>query len=199
MNQPDKTMFLLQKLVSDFSKVERNHHILSSEKAENDIEHSFAVALLCWYIIDTQKLALDLSKVLRYALVHDFTEVYAGDVNTFASKKDRELKNKLETGAIKKLSKELSDFPDFIRALQDYDLKKDEESLFVWTVDKMQALILADLDGWRPYKKINISYDSFIKKHHEQLSMCSSHCREVFEVLLEYCKTTYYDKPISIK
>lgn len=188
-------MFVLQQLVSDLSKVERNHHILNSERAENDIEHSFAVALLCWYISDQLKLNLDMSKVLKYALVHDFAEVYAGDVNTFASKKDRELKVKLEAEATKKLSSELSDFRDFVRVLQDYELKKDEESLFVWTVDKMQALILADLDKWRPYKEIDIKYDSFTKKHHEQLSACSSHCKEIFEALLEYCKTTYYDRP----
>lgn len=69
------------------SKVDRNHHILGSDRAENDVEHSYSVAILCWYLNDKLKLNLDIAKVLKYALVHDFPEVYAGDVNTFARKK----------------------------------------------------------------------------------------------------------------
>lgn len=188
-------MFVLQRLVSDLSKVERNHHILDSDRAENDIEHSFAVALLCWYINDKLRLNLDTGKILKYALLHDFAEVYAGDVNTFASQKDRDLKVQHEAVAVRRLGNELSYFSNFSQVLADYESRNDEESLFVWTVDKMQALILADLDGWRPYKKIAISYEVFIKKHQEQLSVCSPHTKEIFEALLEYCKTTYYDRP----
>lgn len=188
-------MFTLQKLICDLSKVDRNHHILNSDDQENDVEHSFAVALLCWYICDRLNLKLDMSKVLKYALIHDFAEVYAGDINTFASKQDRERKIELEAKAISKLRGEIADFTDFSKTLQNYESKKDDESLFVWTVDKMQALVLADLDNWRPYQKIDISYDSFARKHHEQLDNCSAYCKEIYKALLEYCKTTYYDKP----
>ncbi len=195
MKKPDNTHFILQSLICELSKVDRNHDILGSDRAENDVEHSYSVAILCWYLNDKFKLNLDIAKVLKYALVHDFSEVYAGDVNTFASKKDRELKVAREARAIDKLSKELVKFEDFVRLLNGYDTKADDESVFVWTVDKMQALILADLDNWRPYKKINISYTSFEKKHHEQLEVCSYQCQEIFEELLVYCKSTYYDRP----
>jgi len=190
-------LFSLQKLVADMSLIDRNHHILGSERAENDIEHSFTVALLCWYIHDHLSLALDLTKIFKYALVHDFAERYAGDTNTFASKEDRAKKVELEAAAIVRLSEEFGEFSDLPQTLQSYDSKSDEEALFVWTVDKMQAMILGDLDNWRPYKKISITYDSFSKKHHEHLDAGSPHCREIFEALLEYCKTTYYDRPVA--
>lgn len=195
MQQPDVTMFTLQKLVSDLAKVERNHHILDSERSENDVEHSYAVALLCWYIHDKLQLNLDLARLMQYALVHDFVEIYAGDVNSFASAEARVLKTKNEAIALERLTLELQGFNAMANSLSSYELKGNEEAVFVWTVDKMQALILADLDNWRPYKKIDIAYDDFSKKHHEQLLASSPYCEEIFRELLEYCKTTYYNQP----
>lgn len=195
MEKPDKTMFLLQTLISSLTKVERNHHILDSEKAENDVEHSYSVALLCWYLHDKLDLSLDLSKIIKYALIHDFVEVYAGDVNTYASDKAREEKVENERRALERLEGELGDFLDMKNLLRAYEEKKDEEAIFVWSVDKMQSLILADLDGWRPYKKVGISFDRFKAKHNEQLGACSVYLKEIFDELLQYCITTYFDSP----
>ncbi len=193
--RPYNTFFELQQLVNDLAFIERNHHLINSERHENDIEHSFMVALLCWFICSQNKLDLDLSKVLRYALAHDFVERYAGDVNTFASQQERNKKVATEQAALKRLSQEFSGFADLVACLNDYEEKTDDEALFVWTVDKMQSLVLADMDGWRPYQKINITYDRFIQKHSEHLAEGSPYCKEIFASLFEYCKTTYYDRP----
>jgi len=196
MAEPNPLFFALQRLVSDLSLINRNHYVLNSDKQENDIEHSFSVALLCWFIIEHYQIDLDLAKILKYAMVHDFAERYAGDVNTFASQAAREKKVELERAAVKKLNSEFKDFKGLVKALNDYDAKADDEALFVWTVDKMQAMILGDLDKWRPYQEISITYETFEKKYQEQLTMCSRYCKDIFEALLAYCKTTYYDRPV---
>lgn len=188
-------LFELQKLVSDLSLVERNHYRLNSDRRENDIEHSFTVALLCWHIHSKLKLQLSLEKILKYAMIHDFAERYAGDVNTFASAADRESKVVREAAAVKRLSREFTKFDDLVTTLQDYENKIDEEAEFVWAVDKMQALILGDLDNWRPYREINIDFATFCNKHGEQVLKSSPYCQEIYKDLLEYCKTTYYDRP----
>lgn len=195
MKKPDTLFFSLQQLVVDLALINRNHHLVGNDRNENDIEHSFAVALLCWFIHDNYNINLDLNKIFKYAIVHDFAERYAGDINTFASKEDRQKKIILEKDSLARINSEFKDFKDLVLTLNNYDLKADDEALFVWTVDKMQALILADMDQWRPYQKINISYETFTKKHHEQLAVCSSYCKEIFKVLLEYCETTFYDRP----
>lgn len=197
MKRPDETMFTLQYLISGLSKVERNHHILGSDRSENDVKHSYTVAMLCWYLYDKLNLKLDLSKVLKYALIHDFVEVYAGDVNTFASKADRQKKIETEAIALKKLVKDLEKFPDMANKLEAYENKTDEEAEFVWIVDKIQSLILGDLDDWRPYKKKNISYGSFVEKHNEHLKNSTLNCQQIFKELFDYSKTTYYDRPKS--
>jgi len=194
-DKPVPLLFQLQTLVSDFSKVERNHHVLGSERSENDVEHSYTIAMLCWYIYEHNGLELNLEKILQYALVHDLVEVYAGDVNTFAGEKARSQKHTDEQLALKKLSAEFEQFPSLIASISAYEERADEESLFVWSVDKIQQFLLGDLDDWRPYKKINIKYEDFATKHNEQLALCSPHCRVIFESVLEYCKTTFYDRP----
>lgn len=140
---------------------------------------------------------LDFSKIIKYALIHDFVEVYAGDVNTFASDSDRAKKRENEAVALARLEGDIIDFGDMIQHLVAYEEKSDEEARFVWTVDKIQSLVLADLDSWRPYKKIGITYDRFMQKHQEQLEGCSVYCRDMFSDILAYCMTTYYDNPIN--
>lgn len=194
--KPEPLLFALQGLVVDLALIERNHHLAGHEQSENDIVHSFAVAMLCWYICDTYAIPLDVTKILKYALIHDFTEKYVGDVSTYADEAARNKKGAMEKVALERLSNEFRRFNDLVGSLQAYESKADDEALFVWTVDKMQAYILGDMDNWRPYKRpIHITYDAFVAKHAEQLAQCSPYCKEIFSAVLDYCKTTYYDRP----
>ena len=78
--------------------------------------------------------------------------------------------------------------------MQQYEEKQDEESLFVWTVDKMQQLIMGDLDAWRCYVEGNISYEQFVDKYTYFSQKGSIHCRDIFESLIEHCRATYERK-----
>lgn len=195
MSDPDPLLFSLQKMLVSFSLVERNHYLAGTQRRESDVEHSFSVALLCWFIHDRYNIDLDISKILKYALAHDLVEVYAGDINTFANKEAREQKIVNEMAALKRLAGELKSFPSLVDSMHRYEDKLDDEARFVWTVDKMQALIMGELDNWRPYKELGIDYHLFSKKHAEQLENASPHLKEIFETLFEHCKATYYDQP----
>lgn len=184
----------IQDLVIDYSLIDRNHYLARTDRRENDSEHSLAVALMCWYILDKYKFKLDVSKVLKYAITHDLVEVYAGDTNAFASKEARERKVELERQSLERLTTEFNDFPGMIQAMQGYELKDDDESLFVWTVDKIQALVMGDIDDWRPYSELEISYESFCAKYEDLAKQASPHIKEIFESIIDYYKTTYYDK-----
>jgi len=195
MQKPDPLFFAIQQLNIDLSLINRNHYLAGTNRRENDIEHSMTVAILCWYIHDKHHLDLDIAKILKYALAHDFVERYAGDVNTFASTSERNDKVLREKESLDRLSGEFSEFGDLITSMSEYELKNDEESLFVWTVDKMQQLIMGDMDNWRPYAEINISYDQFTTKYAELVAKSSPHCCDIFSGVVEYSKSTYYDQP----
>lgn len=195
MSKPFPQLFALQQMTIDLSLIDRKHYLAGTSRRENDVEHSMTVAVLCWYIHDRYNIQLDIAKILKYAISHDFVERYAGDINTFASIAERKKKLKLESESLVQLSDEFKEFTDMIASMQNYESKSDEEALFVWTVDKMQQLIMGDLDHWRPYAEVGISYDRFSAKYAELLGKSSAHCRDIFEGLVEHSKSTYYDRP----
>ncbi len=57
------------------------------------------------------------------------------------------------------------------------------------------TLILGDMDDWRPYQELVINFETFKGKYSELLSISSSYCKEIFEGLIKYCESTYYDRP----
>lgn len=191
MPRPHALLFKLQQLTIDLSLINRKHYLSGTKRNENDLEHSFTVALLCWYLYEVIKPKLDISLVLKYAMAHDFVERYAGDVHSFASKEAREAKVIKEQEALVRLSEEFSEFPDLTQTMRCYEEKSDEESLFVWTVDKIQQLIMGDLDNWACYKEDGISYDRFVEQYTDICAKGSQHCKEIFTSIIEYCKTTY--------
>lgn len=188
----DETLQKIQKLSVSLALVNRRHYFAGSNRHENDAEHTLSVALLCWYILEKHKLGLDFSKVLKYVMAHDLVEVYAGDFNTFSTDSEKKDKERLEKQSLKKLSKELADFPGLVDSIKKYEEKSDLESQFVWMVDKMQALILADLDGWRPHREAGITFNQFEAKYKELLEKNPIDFRPIFESVVEYSKTTYY-------
>jgi 5'-deoxynucleotidase YfbR-like HD superfamily hydrolase len=76
MSSIDPLFKFLQFLI-DFQHIERVIYIQGFERKENDVEHSYQLAMLCWFTVMENQLSLDVHKVISYALVHDLVEVYA--------------------------------------------------------------------------------------------------------------------------
>ena len=73
----------LQQLIADFAKVKRVPHLADNGQPENDMEHSYGLALTCWYLQPKIAPELSLSEILQYALAHDIVELHAGDTFIF--------------------------------------------------------------------------------------------------------------------
>ena len=186
----------IQKLVLDIMKIERNHRIPGSDRRENVVEHAFSVSMLCWKVYEATHPPLDMARILKYALVHDFSERgYRFDVNTYAGAEERNVKKEREAIELKKISAEFEYFADFVSVLNSYEKADDVEALFVWSVDKMQAIILGEIDAWRPYAIYGVTYEQFCKKSDEFLSRCSPYVKDIFACVIEESKKTYYDRP----
>lgn len=128
------------RFTNDFRLVERTFLARGRETHENDAEHSYQMAMCAWFVSEHLKLGLDSGKILRYALVHDLVEVYAGDTPTVGSAAhghSPEEKKKREDAALARIKTEWQkDFPALIEALEAYEEKADPESLLIYTLDK---------------------------------------------------------------
>lgn len=161
------------KLLDEFRAVERMVRATDQDRYENDTEHSYNLAMMAWYIVSSTKTNLDQDKVIRYALVHDFLEVYAGDTYIYSSDAAHlASKHEREAAAIEKLRETLTEFPDLHATIDTYESRQDAESRFVYALDKIEPVLHMYLDGGRTWKEQNITLQMIhaIKKDKVALS-----------------------------
>ena len=132
-------------------KCNTRHSWTSSGRRESVAEHSWRLSVMAMLCADEYP-ELDINKVIRMCLIHDFGEAVTGDVPSFYKTETHE---KEEETAIKDL---LSSLPDDIRAeLSDlFDemnaLETPEAKLFK-SLDNLEAVVShneADISTWIP-------------------------------------------------
>ena len=149
--------------------------------------------MLAWYIVDSKSLDLDICLVVKYALVHDFVEVYAGD--TYIYTQDEEFKaskEKREKDAAERLKKEFSEFSQLHELIDRYENKKDKESRFVYALDKIQPVLNIYMDGGRTWKEKDITLDMLIESKKDKVAV-SEDLKKYFDEIIEILKTNEKD------
>jgi 5'-deoxynucleotidase YfbR-like HD superfamily hydrolase len=146
----------LQQLVADFSKVTRAPQLSDTGRLENDVDHSYALALTCWYLAPKLAPELSMEKIFKYALAHDIVELHAGDTFIFAEQSRLASKSEREDAATRQLYEEWPDFTEMVDSAKGYKEKIDEEAKFVKAVDKILPLIVIELgensEFWNRHK-----------------------------------------------
>ena len=114
---------------------------------------------MAWYAASTNKLNLDIDKVIKYALLHDLVEVYAGDIDAHDPDPQRdEKKAKKEHEALMQIKSEFTEFPEMTKIIEQYETRQDEESKFVYALDKVVAPINIYLDGGRYWHERGVTF-----------------------------------------
>lgn len=184
----------IQELVNDFAAVRRSHYIPGTNENESDIHHSFSVTMLAWMIHDKLDLMLDMARILQYTTIHDLVEVYAGDVNAYASEQVREHKKTAEAASLRRIESEFSDiFPDMVKYMKSYEEKNDDEARFVWIVDKIQALVQGKADDYRAFYEQGLTQANVRRVHGAHLAQLSSPVKEYYASILEDFLSEYDD------
>ncbi|MBX2866878.1 HD domain-containing protein [Candidatus Kaiserbacteria bacterium] len=149
-------------LLQKYRSVERAILVKGTDRVENDTEHSYSLAMLAWYISSTYKLDLDLEKLFLYALAHDLVEVYAGDIQ-FQHITDEVARQKhdAEQKAAERLKKEFPEFPELHTVIEQYEKREDQESKFIYALDKVEPALNIYIDRGRSWRKEGITLDVF--------------------------------------
>lgn len=156
-----------QKLLQKFNKIYRDlGSIHSDDHFDNDVEHSYRVAMLCWMVAEEYKLKLDINKIIQYALVHDLVEVYAGDVSMYKHKNNKNVQKNKELKEHKSLLRLKKEFPKqktFWKLVDNYEKRHDEESKFVYLIEKLEPIFVVILNEKDHWKKRGVNFDQFIE------------------------------------
>ena len=154
VKQAHDYLLALGRLNVRFAEVERAPRYPSGDR-ENDVEHSFHLAISAVELAADYYPELDVGLVAQYSLVHDLPESYAGDVWTIGiSDEDREIKELAEKKATKQLLKELP--PHISQLLKRYEKQTEPEARFVRFIDKLTPGIINIMAG---------EANTFIKDH----------------------------------
>ena len=138
------------------SKIEKlkcntRHSWTSSGRRESVAEHSWRLSVMALLCADEYP-ALDINKVIKMCLIHDFGEAVTGDIPAFNKTEEHE---KTEGKAVKNL---LSNLPNEICAelsalFDEMNARETPEAKLFKSLDNLEALIShneADISTWIP-------------------------------------------------
>ena len=171
----------LQQFVANFSKITRVPLFLDTGRLENDVDHSYGLALTCWFLAPKIAPELNMEKVFKYALSHDIVELYAGDTFVFAEAEKVDSKSEREDAALEQLYEDWPDFPEMVDYAKGYKEKIDDEARFVKAVDKILPLLVIELgessEFWNKHKitldmerrnKVTIHVSHYVSPYYEK-------------------------------
>jgi putative hydrolases of HD superfamily len=171
------------RLLTQFQQVERQMLVPSGERNENDVEHSYLLAMTGWYIVTTAKLNLRQDLVIKYALVHDLVEVYAGDTYFHDPIKTAD-KSSREEAALEALRHNYPDFKELHVLISRYEKRSDAESRFIYALDKLLPVITIYLDGGRSWHRDKISLE-LLQEHKSEKVAASAIIADLWAQLAE--------------
>lgn len=167
----------------EFREVVRIARSPNASKYENDAEHSYQLAVVAWYIIETEKLKLNKELCFMYALAHDLVEIYAGDT-FFYDKVASNSKHKREREALKKIKKRFSHFRNLVKIIEKYEKREGKESRFIYALDKILPPIQIYLENGKLWHEKGVSFKRLVENKSPKIIM-SKHIDKYWQELLK--------------
>jgi putative hydrolase of HD superfamily len=128
----------------------------------NTAEHTFMLAMVCWYIASANKLKLDYHKILKYALAHDVIEAYSGDTPAY-DVEGQKTKTAREAAAVEKIKQEFPEFSELTATIHEYEERATPEAKFVYATDKLVDPLDASMETTQSiWKDTGVSWETLI-------------------------------------
>jgi putative hydrolase of HD superfamily len=143
--------------------------------------------MIAWFLIEQDKLKLNKELCFVYSLAHDLVEIYAGDTYIF-DKNHRLSKYQREKDALIKIKKRFPNFKDLIKTIEKYEKKEDEESKFVYALDKIITPIQIYLEEGKLWHEKGVVLSELIEYKNKKIALSKYVNRYWKEILLELNK-----------
>lgn len=157
---------MLTRISLAFGRVERVTRHEDGVRPETDTDHTVMLGIIACEVAPA---GLDRTLVAAFALVHDLSEVYAGDTPTLgASAEVIAAKNDRENVARARLTDELGDGSWLAEMLSIYEQQRVPEARFVRVIDKVLPKLTHALNGCVASMKF-VDRVGFVEAHARQL------------------------------
>jgi putative hydrolase of HD superfamily len=197
---------VLRDIILPFYAIERAIPLrFGNRQWENDAEHSWSLAMVACMLAPHIDPRLDIGKVAQFAVVHDITEVYAGDTNVFGPEKDHQTKEEREHNALLRIQKEFAHLPWLPKILTKYEKQDTPEALYVRSIDKYIALVFDYIDEGQYYRDNKLTKARFLQHMARPRAKAKGHPgafeyhEEALQQILSHSEFFYPDKPKATK
>jgi putative hydrolase of HD superfamily len=166
------------RFTNEFRSIERLIWFKGVKGRERNGEHTYQLILVAWYLVSRRAKHLDLFLVLMYIIVHDLVETYAADTPAFAGKAgryakviSRKDKKQREEKALQRIDREWGGIvPDIVEKIKAYERQEDDESRFVYALDKLVAELNIFEDNGRTDKMLGLTLEEKIAYKHPRIA-----------------------------
>ena len=133
-------------------------HGIPKDQCETVAEHSMGVALLALFLADEFFPALDKGKLIRMGLLHDFGEIYAGDI--VPGKMSLEAKHALERKSVERVFAKLSRGRDYLAVWEEFEAQATPEARFMKEIDRLEMGLQASVYEQDGLGDLSVFFDS---------------------------------------
>ena len=149
--KPEKVIEFLK--ITEKLKCNTRHSWTSTGRRESVAEHSFQLMVLAWSVKDEFP-DIDMEKVMKMCLFHDFGEAITGDIPSFEkTTKDEKIEEEAVFKALEILPEEQR--KELVTLFEEMNDLNTKEAKLYKALDKMEAVIQhneASLEKWLPFE-----------------------------------------------
>ncbi len=127
-------------------------------QCETVAEHTLGVTLLALFLADEYFPALDKGKLLRMGLLHDFGEIYAGDI--VPGKMSLADKHELEKQSVERVFLRLPKGRDYLAIWQEFEEGKTAEARFMKEIDRLEMGLQASVYEHEKLGDLSVFFES---------------------------------------
>jgi putative hydrolase of HD superfamily len=153
------------KEIDKLKYIQRRTKLITSDRNENDAEHSWHLAMMAIILAQHSNVEIDLLKVVKMVLIHDIVEIDAGDTFIYDTAKnhtntDEELLAARRIFGI--LPQEQSE--EFITIWEEFEARESAEAKFARTMDRLEPLLQNVSNDGGTWKEFNVDYQKVYDK-----------------------------------
>jgi putative hydrolase of HD superfamily len=131
---------------------------VSKDQCETVAEHTLGVVLLALFLADAHFPELDKDKLVRMGLLHDFGEIYAGDI--VPGKMSLEEKHALEKKSVERVFSRLPKGQDYLALWEEFEAGQTAEARFLKEVDRLEMGMQASVYEQERLGDLDVFFDS---------------------------------------
>jgi putative hydrolase of HD superfamily len=178
----------------DVRDVRRSMWVRGREQFENDSEHSFQLALAAMFLVEHDKLKLNVYRAMAIALVHDVLEVHSGDTYIYGTAGELSSKADREVEAIIMLKKQWPKFALMHELVDEYEARETPESKFIYALDKLLPMANNFLDNGRSWKRESITREDGSNHTREAITLERVIAAKAGKVSVDPTVNAYYEE-----